>query len=204
MMLQPDDRRSYFDLVGDHEDRRIVSTLVSAAAHGDRGATEALVQRYSGLVWSIAWGYRLNGADAADVSQVVWLRLIENIGRIRQPGSVGAWLASVTRHECLRVLRHAEREVVVADSLDLDERASDGDIDFALLSEERDAALREAFDCLPPRWRSLLEVLMDTPLASYEEVAETVGMPIGSIGPTRQRCLERLRSAPVLLELAAA
>ncbi len=203
-MLQSDDRNSYFDLVGDRDDRPVVSALVSAAALGDPRATEALIQRYSGLVWSIAWGYRLNGADAADVSQVVWLRLIENIGRIRQPGSVGAWLASVTRHECLRVLRHAEREVVVADSLDLDERASDGEIDFALLSEERDAALREAFDCLPPRWRSLLEVLMDTPLASYEQVAETVGMPIGSIGPTRQRCLERLRSAPVLLELAAA
>jgi RNA polymerase sigma factor (sigma-70 family) len=203
-MLQPNNRRPYIELVGDAEDRRVVSTLVTAAAGGDRRATEALVERYSGLVWSIAWGYRLNGADAADVSQVVWLRLIENLGRIRQPGSVGAWLASVTRHECLRVLRRAEREVSVADSADLDERSSDGDIDLALLSEERDAALREAFDCLPARWRSLLEVLMDVPLASYEEVAETVGMPIGSIGPTRQRCLERLRGAPVLLELAAA
>jgi DNA-directed RNA polymerase specialized sigma24 family protein len=72
------------------------------------------------------------------------------------------------------------------------------------LSHERDAAIRQAFECLPPRWRTLLEVLMDAPLASYEEVAEAVGMPIGSIGPTRQRCIERLRSAPALVELTAA
>ncbi|MDQ6614565.1 MAG: sigma-70 family RNA polymerase sigma factor [Actinomycetota bacterium] len=189
---------------GDLEDRRVVTTLVTAAAMGDNRATEALIERFSGLVWSIAWSYHLSGADAADVSQVVWLRLVENIRRIRQPGSVGAWLASVTRHECLRLLRRAEREVTTSDELDLDDRSSEDDIDLGLLSDERDAALRRAFEGLPPRWRSLLEVLMDAPLASYEEVAETVGMPIGSIGPTRQRCLERLRSAQVLVELTAA
>ena len=157
-------------------------------------------------MWSIAWSYHLSAADAADVTQVVWLRLVENIGRIRQPDSVGAWLASVTRHECLRLLRRSEREVATADELDstLDDRAGDEDVDLRLLSTERDAVLRKAFGCLPPRWRCLLEVLIDAPSASYEEVAESVGMPIGSIGPTRQRCLERLRSAPLLVELAAA
>ncbi len=181
-----------------------MAALVSLAAAGDQRAVEALIQRYSGLVWSIAWGYHLSGADAADVSQVVWLRLVENVGRIRQPASVGAWLASVTRHECLRLLRRSEREVIVFDDLDLDEKSGDHDIDFRLLSQERDAALRQAFSCLPPRWRMLLEVLMDAPSASYEQVAEAVGMPIGSIGPTRQRCLERLREAPELIELVAA
>jgi RNA polymerase sigma factor (sigma-70 family) len=189
---------------GDGDDRGTVSTLVAAAAAGDRQATEALIQRFSGLVWSIAWSYHLSGADAADVSQVVWLRLVENIGRIREPRSVGAWLASVTRHECLRLLRRGERELATSDDFDLGERSTNDDIDLDLLSQERDAAIRQAFDCLPPRWRTLLEVLMDTPLASYEEVAEAVGMPIGSIGPTRQRCLERLRCAPQLIELSAA
>ncbi len=186
------------------EDRSSVTTLVTAAAAGDSGATEALIQRFSGLVWSIAWSYHLSGADAADVSQVVWLRLVENLSRIREPGSVGAWLASVTRHECLRLLRRSEREVATSDELYLDECRGDDEIDLELLSHERDAAIRQAFECLPPRWRTLLEVLMDAPLASYEEVAEVVGMPIGSIGPTRQRCLERLRSAPALVELSAA
>lgn len=188
---------------GGAEDRIVVAALVSLAAKGDQRATEALIQRYSGLVWSIAWSYHLSGADAADVSQVVWLRLVENLGRIRQPDSLGAWLGSVTRHECLRLLRRSEREVAVADEFELDEHSDDDDVDFALLSRERDAALRQAFTCLPTRWRALLEMLMDAPSASYEEVAEIVGMPIGSIGPTRQRCLERLRGAPELMELAA-
>jgi RNA polymerase sigma factor (sigma-70 family) len=189
---------------GEPDDRQIVATLMTAAAAGDGRATEALIQRYSGLVWSIAWGYHLGAADAADVSQIVWMRLVENLGRIRQPDSLGAWLGSVTRHECLRLLRRSEREVTVADDLDLDGCSVDDDVDFGLLSGEREAALRQAFECLPPRWRSLLEVLMDAPSASYEEVAEVVGMPIGSIGPTRQRCLDRLRSAPALVELIAA
>lgn len=186
----------------DPSERAVVATLVTGAALGDRRATEALIQRYSGLVWSIAWSYHLSPADAADVSQIVWLRLVENIGRIRQPDSVGAWLASVTRHECLRLLRRAEREVVTAEGLD--EGSMDSDVDLRILSTERDATLRKSFECLPPRWRSLLEVLMDAPSSSYEEVAEATGMPIGSIGPTRQRCLERLRSEPALVELAAA
>jgi len=200
-MVERMQRRPYGEQRGDRE---VVGTLLAAAATGDDRATEALIQRYSGLVWSIAWNYHLSSADAADVSQVVWMRLVENIGRIRQPDSLGAWLASVTRHECLRVLRRSEREVATADEFDLDEHVGGDDIDRALLSEERDAALRQAFACLPPRWRSLLEALMDAPSASYEQVAEAVGMPIGSIGPTRQRCLERLRGAPALIELTAA
>jgi len=194
---QPDHR-------ADSEEHGVVAALVAGAAAGDRRATEALIERYAGLVWSIAWNFRLSPADAADVSQVVWLRLVENIGRIRQPDSVGSWLASVTRHECLRVVRRAEREVTTAEDLDLDVRRADADLDVGILRTEREAALRSAFACLPARWRSLIEMLMDAPSASYEEVAEAVGMPIGSIGPTRQRCLERLRSAPALIELAAA
>ena len=190
---------------GDDAEAAVTATaLVTGAAGGNARATEALIQRYGGLVWSITWSYRLSPADAADVSQVVWLRLVENIGRIRQPDSVGAWLASVTRHECLRTLRRAEREVVTADELNMDQRSDDGDVDLGILSGERQAALRRAFTGLPPRWRALLEMLVDVPSASYEEVAAAVGMPVGSIGPTRQRCLERLRSSPALLELTAA
>jgi RNA polymerase sigma factor (sigma-70 family) len=196
--------RPSLDPGGVLDDGAVVTTLVTKAALGDARATEALIDRYAGLVWSIAWSYHLSAADAADVSQVVWLRLVENIGRIRQPDSVGAWLASVTRHECLRLVRRSEREVATSDDFELDDRSGDEDVDLRLLRCERDAALRKAFECLPPRWRCLLEMLMDAPSASYEEVAEAVGMPIGSIGPTRQRCLERLRSAPLLVELTAA
>ena len=185
-------------------DKCSVAGLVNAAIDGEPGATEALIERFSGLVWSIAWGYRLSAADAADVSQVVWLRLVENLGRIRQPESVGAWLAAVTRHECQGLLRRSEREVIMPDDVGLDASCDDADVDIRLLSDERDAALWQAFDCLPPRWRTLIEALMAAPSASYEEVAAVVGMPVGSIGPTRQRCLERLRSRPELMDLVAA
>jgi RNA polymerase sigma factor (sigma-70 family) len=207
-MVQSQHRRPCGDNLEDRredaQDRQFIAILVADAAVGDGRATEALIHRYSGLVWSICWNYHLTSADAADVSQVVWMRLVENVGRIRQPDSLGAWLASVTRHECLRLVRRSEREVTTADSFDLDETSCEDDVDVALLCAERGAALRQAFDCLPPKWRSLLEVLLATPSASYEEVAAATGMPIGSIGPTRQRCLERLRVAPVLMELTAA
>jgi len=207
-MVQSQHRRPCGDNLEDRredaQDRQFIAILVADAAVGDGRATEALIHRYSGLVWSICWNYHLTSADAADVSQVVWMRLVENVGRIRQPDSLGAWLASVTRHECLRLVRRSEREVTTADSFDLDETSCEDDVDVALLCAERGAALRQAFDCLPPKWRSLLEVLLASPSASYEEVAAATGMPIGSIGPTRQRCLERLRVAPVLMELTAA
>ena len=207
-MVQSQHRRPCGDNLEDRredaQDRQFIAILVADAAVGDGRATEALIHRYSGLVWSICWNYHLTSADAADVSQVVWMRLVENVGRIRQPDSLGAWLASVTRHECLRLVRRSEREVTTADSFDLDEKSCEDDVDVALLCAERGAALRQAFDCLPPKWRSLLEVLLASPSASYEEVAAATGMPIGSIGPTRQRCLERLRVAPVLMELTAA
>jgi RNA polymerase sigma factor (sigma-70 family) len=203
-MLSTSRRRTLPDQDRDAPKGTTVASLVAGAAAGDRQATEALIERYSGLVWSIAWNYHLSAADAADVSQIVWLRLVENVGAIRQPESIGAWLGQVTRHECLRLLRRSGREVTTADDLDLDDRSHDDDVDLRLLRGERQAAVRQAFQCLPDRWRHLLEMLIDAPSASYEEVAEAVGMPIGSIGPTRQRCLERLRNAPVLVELAAA
>lgn len=178
--------------------------LVAAAAAGDSRAWDALIERFSGLVWSIVRDYRLNAADSADVTQVVWLRLVENLGRIRKPGSVGPWLASVTRHECLRILRRSTRETLTTDDFETDPAFSDCEVDRRLLEDEREAALTRAFADLPPRWRSLLEILTAAPAATYEEVAATLAMPIGSIGPTRQRCLERLRTSPELVGLIAA
>jgi RNA polymerase sigma factor (sigma-70 family) len=170
--------------------------MVSAAANGDAGGWDALVDRFAGLVWSIARGYHLGTADAADVSQVVWLRLVESLSRIREPGSVGAWIASVTRHECLRVIRKAGREIPVeSDTL---EAAGTDDVDVALLIGEHGVALSRALDRLPSRCRTLMRVLMADPRPSYEEIAAALDIPIGSIGPTRQRCLDRLRASPEL------
>lgn len=182
----------------------VMAELVAAGAGGDGGAIRELIHRHTSLVWSIAWNYRLSPPDAADVTQMVWLRLIENLGRIRQPDSLGAWLSSVTRHECLRLLRRQEREIATADDVDLDRHCDDEEIDGRLLGAERDATVRQSVAHLPVRGRRLLEALLDTPSASYQAVADAVGIPIGSIGPTRQRCLERLREAPELIGMAAA
>lgn len=181
-----------------------VSALVMAAAGGDQRAWAALVQRFSSLVWSVTRAYRLSQADAADVCQTTWLRLVEHLGDIREPERVGAWLATTTRRECLLTLSKAGR--VVPTQFDDDHLVSldnTSELDAGLDAGQRQAALWRAFDDLPERGRALLRVLMADPAPSYAEAAAALGMPIGSLGPTRARCLERLRRNPELVGITA-
>jgi RNA polymerase sigma factor (sigma-70 family) len=175
--------------------------LVTAAAGGDPAAWHELVRRFSGLVWSITRAYRLSRADAADVSQTAWLRLAEHIGKINNPERVGAWLATATRRECLHSLRMTARTVPTEDMTWFDGNAAgddptEGEVLRAEAEREdaqRAAAVRQAFGRLPQRCSELLRVLMATPPPSYADVAAALGLPVGSIGPTRARCLQRLR-----------
>jgi RNA polymerase sigma factor (sigma-70 family) len=171
-----------------------VAEDVLAAAAGDSRAWDRLVERFSGLVWAVARSHRLSEADAADVSQTTWLRLAEHLQRLRQPERVGGWLATTARNESLRVLRRCARLVPMADALDslLDEGCPE--VDRRLLDQERDAALWEAFLAMPHGCQRLLRTLMADPAPSYAEVSAALGMPVGSIGPRRGRCLEHLRS----------
>ena len=166
--------------------------LVRAAAAGDAEAWNELVQRYAGLIWAICRSCSFRDSDAADVSQVVWLRLIENLSRLREPERLKSWLAVVTRNECIRVVRRAGREIVT-DVAEAPHAAIDPSMERGLVTAERHVALCEAFDVLSPRCRSLIRALAADPRPSYDEVSELLSMPIGSIGPTRQRCLECLR-----------
>jgi RNA polymerase sigma factor (sigma-70 family) len=167
--------------------------IVTAAARGDQRAWNQLVQRYSNLLWAIARAHRLSTGDAADVVQTTWLRLIEHLPAIRSPDAVGAWLATTARRECLRTLRGTAR-CQPSDNLDALVEPSTGDVDARLLREERDASIRDAFERLPHRDQALLRLLTADPAPSYEEISAALGMPIGSIGPTRGRALERLRN----------
>ena len=167
-----------------------VAELVAAAAEGDQVAWDELVDRFNGLVWSVARAHRLSPIDAADVVQTTWLRLVENLGRLQDPERVGAWLATTARRECLRILRFSGRQVPTEE---LPETPVNAALDAALLVEERDRALWVAFGGLSERCQSLLRLLVADPPPSYDEVSAALDMPIGSIGPTRQRCLERLR-----------
>jgi RNA polymerase sigma factor (sigma-70 family) len=178
-----------------------VSDLVSAAAKGDVASWESLVQRYSGLVWSVTRTYQLSPPDAADVYQTTWLRLTENLDRIEKPSHVGAWLATTARRESLRVARGGSRTVpadeatlvALGQSDDYSPEQAVLDAEAALLASERAARLWRAFARLGKRCRDLLRVLMASPPPSYAEVAAALDIPVGSIGPTRARCLQRLR-----------
>jgi RNA polymerase sigma factor (sigma-70 family) len=179
-----------------------LGAVVRAASEGDREAWNALVARYGGLIWSVARAHRLGDADAADVFQTTWLRLVEHLGEIRDPDRVGSWLATTARHECLRILRVGQRHVLT-DGFELIEGSSDAGVDARLLTEERDAALWRAFARISERCRALLRMLAADPPPSYEEVGAALDMPVGSIGPTRGRCLEQLRERAAAVGIAA-
>jgi RNA polymerase sigma factor (sigma-70 family) len=175
-----------------------IALLVRLAASGDKQAWECLVDQYSKLIWSITAEYRLLESDAADVAQTTWLRLLEHIDRIQYPDRVGSWLAATARNECLRSLAARKRVVLGHDDNEIEEtRAPGAEVDERLLAAERDQTVREAMSHLPTRWQRLLELLMADPPVSYTEISDQLGLPVGSIGPTRGRCLARLR---VLLE----
>lgn len=167
--------------------------LVRSAAGGDQQAWDGLVERYGRLVWSVIRGFRLDAATAADVSQTTWLRLVEHLDRLREPDRVGSWLATTARNECLRVYRRSARTIpselpgdITDPRLRPDERV--------ILDEEAGAVLA-ALELVPEQCRELLRLIVADPPLSYQDIAEVLGRPLGSIGPTRQRCLDRLRAA---------
>ncbi|HEY9392034.1 MAG TPA: sigma-70 family RNA polymerase sigma factor [Mycobacteriales bacterium] len=174
------------------------AALLKRAGSGDQQAWDELVSRHSSLLWAVARAYRLGQADAADAVQTTWLRLLEHLDRIHEPDRLGGWLVTTLRRECLSILRRTRRERLNAgDDAALDLPDGSDPLDTDLLRRERDAALWQAFSGMPERCQTLLRALVATPPPSYDEVSTELGMPIGSIGPTRARCLHRLR---ILLE----
>ena len=168
-----------------------VADLVTRAREGDERAWADLVQRYLGMVHAICRGYRLSGADAAGVNQVVWLRLVEHLGRIRAPEAVGGWIAATARNECLRVLRSPDRSLAVDEQGGLD--GPDTGIDAGLLVYERDRALLGAFARLDHRCQRVLRLLMAEPRPGDDEIAAALDMPVGAVRSAQSRCLDELR-----------
>jgi RNA polymerase sigma factor (sigma-70 family) len=179
--------------------------LATRARNGDQQAWGALVERYAPLIWSICRRYRLSDADAEDVGQSVWLHLMDHLTDLRDLAALPGWLATTTRRECSRVLRatcgpHTVGYMPDPDVLP-DDRAATADQE--LLKAERHAALRDALAALPPSGQQLIAMLTADPPASYAEISATLGIPVGSIGPTRRRCLEKLRGHPAIAALIA-
>jgi RNA polymerase sigma factor (sigma-70 family) len=179
-----------------------VAALVMRARNGDELAWDALVERYAPLIWSLCRQYRLGGADAADVGQNVWLQLVNQLGKIRDPAALPGWLATTTRRECQRVLNkaqapHAALHAPDAENIPDDQASMLGQV----LAAERHAALREAFAHLPPCCQQLIALLIKEPPVPYAEISARLGIPIGSIGPNRRRCLDKLRHHPAIATL---
>ncbi|WP_082606093.1 RNA polymerase sigma factor [Nocardioides sp. Root190] len=178
-----------------------LSTLVPAARGGDQHAWDTIVDRFLPLVGAIIRGHRLSEADGDDVSQTVWLRLVEHLGDLREPAALPGWIRTTTRNECLRLLAARGRVRPVDpqedDGLRLD-AVEDDVADAGLLVVERRQLLREALAELPDARRALLLLLVEVPPIAYEEISRRLGIPIGSIGPTRARALEQLRRTRAL------
>ncbi|WP_328324483.1 sigma-70 family RNA polymerase sigma factor [Kribbella sp. NBC_00382] len=179
-----------------------VIRMVVGARDGDSGAWDELVERYAPLVWSICRRYGLSAADVDDVGQSVWLQLVEHLTDLREPAALPGWIATATQRNCLRLVRLSKR-TEPADPVELF-AAMPSDlvpVDQELLRHERHAAVQAAFGQLSPRCRLLLSMLVQDPPAAYLEISEKLHMPVGSIGPNRARCLDRLRQAPALAAL---
>ncbi len=174
--------------------------MISAASGGDEAAWEEIVDRFAGLVWATARAHRLAPAEAADVAQTTWLRLVENLDRIKDPERLGAWLATTARRECLRHIRLRGRELPTGDDA-MFEAPSEDSAGQRLIIRERNTALRRAFARISERCQALLRLLAAPDSPSYEEIAAALDMPIGAIGPTRARCLDQLRRTPELAGL---
>jgi RNA polymerase sigma factor (sigma-70 family) len=185
-----------------------VGRFVRLAGEGEERAWAELVDRFSPMLWAIARGYRLSREDTADAIQTAWLRLLQHIGELREPHLVGGWLATTVRRQCLGIRGSPDRSRVrgLPDAF-LDEQtdlAADAPgVDDGLLRAERQEVLYEALMRLPARQRLLLRLLAASPPPSYRDISAATGIPVGSIGPTRARALQRLRDMLVEQDLLA-
>jgi RNA polymerase sigma factor (sigma-70 family) len=174
------------------------TALVTRARDGDQAAWDDIVERFAPLVWSLCRRYRLSAADADDVGASVWLRLVERLDTIRDPAALPGWLATTTHRECMNVLRARKRET----PLDVEPAEQTGPAsDEWLLKQERHIALRAGFAELPDHCRELLALVFADPPVPYAIISSTLDLPVGGIGPTRQRCLDKLRRSSALAEL---
>lgn len=180
----------------EHEDpyrSSSIADLVAGARSGDERAWDEIVRRHTALVLARAREFRLSPQHTEDVAQTVWLNLLEHLDRLREPEALPGWISTTTRHECLRVVRVARRSVPVDPQGGRLDGQVTTDMDEGIVEAERYRALRDGLAELPEHQRDLLVLLASDPPLSYAEISARLGLPVGSIGPTRSRGLARLR-----------
>ena len=183
-----------------------VADLVRRAGEGDQVAWNGLVDRFTPLVLSVAYRFRLARADTEDVVQTLWLRLVEHLGDLRDPQALPGWIVTTVRHECLRTLRLRQRTQpfdpldATADREAPDVVPVDTEVLDGLTEASRHEMLLRAFADLPSSHRELLLLLLHDPPLGYAEISRRLGIPVGSIGPTRIRALRKIREHPAIAE----
>jgi RNA polymerase sigma factor (sigma-70 family) len=179
-----------------------VTVLIHRATEGDPTAWNAIVDEFAGLLWSVVRGFRLNEAQSADAVQTTWLRLVEHIADLREPEHVAGWLKTTAHRVCLQVIRQGGREQLTDWEEDRGpvsgvryEGPDEDGPEAAAMRQEQQVLVRRALAELPDRHRQLMELLVASPPISYQDISARLGMPVGSIGPTRARILTRMRDS---------
>jgi RNA polymerase sigma factor (sigma-70 family) len=179
-----------------------VTVLIHRAAEGDPTAWNAIVDEFAGLLWSVVRGFRLNEAQSADAVQTTWLRLVEHVADLREPEHVAGWLKTTAHRVCLQVIRQGGREQLTDWEEDRGpvsgvryEGPDEDGPEAAAMRQEQQVLVRRALAELPDRHRQLMELLVASPPISYQDISARLGMPVGSIGPTRARILTRMRDS---------
>jgi RNA polymerase sigma factor (sigma-70 family) len=172
-----------------------VAALVDGALRGDSPSWDRLVTRFENLVWSVVRGFALSDADSLDAAQMTWLRLVEKLDGVTNPDKVGSWLITTARRECLQIIERRARSLPV-DPVDAFRHlvSPQDSLQMVECKDELDRIFA-AFKHLSEKCRSLLRVVLSDPAPTYEEISDALGLPIGTIGPRRQRCLAQLRAA---------
>jgi RNA polymerase sigma factor (sigma-70 family) len=169
-----------------------IAALLARARAGDSPAWDDLYRAIAGWVRAVAAGLGVRHDDISDLNQVVCLRLVDHLDRLRAPEALRGWVVTVTRHEGYRLLRERRRVTTADPTVEAEDRTLPS-LDEALLRSERQRELSDAFGRLPGRCQRLLRLVVADPPLSYADIAGALNRPVGSIGPSRQRCLERLR-----------
>jgi len=168
--------------------------LVKACLSGDEEAWSLLIDKYKALIYSIPVKYGLSRQEAADVFQATCTELLVRLPELREPRALPKWLMQVAHHESYRWKRQSQRTVSRDAERDLPEPTTPAIAESLFQQTQEEQMLREAMTVLTPQCRRLVELLFfETPSRPYTEVAAELGLAVGSIGFTRQKCLERLR-----------
>jgi RNA polymerase sigma factor (sigma-70 family) len=171
-------------------DARIVKECLS----GSEEAWSLLIDKYKALIYSIPVKYNLSRQEAADVFQATCTELLIRLPELREPRALPKWLMQVAHHECYRMKRMNQRVVSRDAEPNLPEPKIPPIAETLVQQTQEEQFLREAMTALTPQCRRLVELLFfETPSRPYTEVAEELGLAVGSIGFTRQKCIERLK-----------